>query len=57
MVNNEMYPLSVLCNHETEDAMQKVFGFMTKVTNYMEGCFTKEMVPERYYQMIVIDLL
>ena len=32
-----------------------VFGFMTKVTNYMEGCYSKEMVPERYYQRIVLD--
>lgn len=33
--------------------MSQVFGFMTRVTNYMEGCYSNEMVPERYYKRII----
>ena len=26
---------------------------MTKVTNYMEGCFSNELVPENYYRKVI----
>ena len=51
--NEEQWPLSAL---NDEDRVSQIFGFMTKVTNYMEGCFSNELVPERYYRKVISSL-
>ena len=34
-----------------------IFGFMTRVTNYMEGVYSKEFVPEKYYQRVISKMV
>lgn len=51
--NEEKWPLSAL---NDEDRVSHIFGFMTKVTNYMEGCFSNEFVPERYYRKVISSM-
>ena len=53
--NEDQWPLSAL-NKSEEDRVSQIFGFMTKITNYMEGCFSKELVPERYYQKVISSM-
>ena len=53
MVSNEdKWPLSALIKGD-EEIVTQIFGFMTKVTNYMEGCFSNELVPEKYYRKVI----
>jgi hypothetical protein len=50
--NEDKWPLSALIKSD-EEIVTQIFGFMTKVTNYMEGCFSNELVPERYYRKVI----
>ena len=53
--NEDQWPLSAL-NKSEEDRVSQIFGFMTKITNYMEGCFSKELVPEKYYRKVIFSM-
>jgi hypothetical protein len=50
--NEDNWPLSALIKSD-EEIVTQIFGFMTKVTNYMEGWFSNELVPERYYRKVI----
>ena len=42
---------------KSEGMLSMIFGFMTRVTNYMEGVYSKEFVPEKYYQRVISKMV
>jgi len=53
--NDQHWPMTLLI--KSEDMLSMIFGFMTRVTNYMEGVYSKEFVPEKYYQRVISKMV
>ena len=42
---------------DREDGVQNLMKYQTVVSNYMEGCYSREMIPEVYYSKVIKGMI